>query len=85
MGLELAGGNKLPELVADHVLGDEDGNMSLPIVDAEGASHKFRGDGAISRPGPDDLLLTGSLHLFHFLEKLGVDVDSFFKTSAHKL
>jgi len=85
MSLEFAGGNELAELMANHVLGDEDGDVGLSIVDAERVAHEFRGDGAGPGPSADDFLLARGLHGLHLLEKFRIDVDSFFKTSAHSV
>src|SRR5262249_2414651 len=42
--VELARRGKLAELVADHLLGDQHGNVLLPVVDPEGEADELRQD-----------------------------------------
>ena len=78
MAAECAGRSKLSELMPYHVLGDIDGDEFIPVMHGECMSDKFRRDRAIARPRFYHLFLTGFVQDFDFLEKLLVDVRSFF-------
>ena len=57
MSFELPGRSEFSQLMANHIFGDEDGDMLVTVVDGEGVANKFRRDGARSRPSLDDLFL----------------------------
>ena len=78
MGLELACWREFSKLVTHHVFSDVNGNMSFPIVNAEGVTNELRRNGASARPGLDDSLLTRSFHHLNLLQELRVNVDTFF-------
>jgi hypothetical protein len=56
MAVEGAGRREFAELVADHVLGDEDRNMLLAVVDAEGQADELRQDRGAAAPDLDDFV-----------------------------
>src|SRR4249919_821262 len=73
--LEGPGEREFAELVADHVLVDEHGNMVLAVVDGDGEADHFRHDHRATRPSLDRLLVVGrSLHL---LDQVVVDERTF--------
>jgi hypothetical protein len=80
---ELAREGEFPELVSDHVFGDEDRKVRLSIVYAEGVSDELRNDGAVAGPSLDDGLLAGSVELFDFGEEAIVDVGSLLEGAGH--
>src|SRR5205807_1169360 len=53
MAVEHPGRRELAEFVADHLFGDHDRNVLLPVVDAEGQPHELRQDGRAAAPDPD--------------------------------
>src|SRR5215470_8458038 len=61
------------ELVADHVLGHADGNVLLPVVDAEGQPHELRQDGGPPAPDADDFIAAGVAHGLGLLQQITVD------------
>src|SRR5262245_25349932 len=73
MPLERPRWRKLAKLVADHVLGDVHRNELLAVVHRHRVPHHLRHDGRAARPGLDDLLLVGPVHLLDLLEKRGID------------
>jgi hypothetical protein len=54
MSSEFAGWSELSELMADHVLGYENRNVRLAVVDCYGTSDEFRWNSAIAGPGLDN-------------------------------
>src|SRR5207342_1617261 len=68
-----AGGGKLAELVADHRVGHEDGNMLATVVDGDGVTDHVGHDHRPTRPGLDDVV--GALVVLgvHLLLKVVVD------------
>ena len=83
MALEGAGRRELAQLVADHVLGDVDRDELPAVVDGERVADHLRDHGGAPRPGLDDLLLVGAVHLLHLLEEVGVDERALLQRSTH--
>src|SRR6476469_6390210 len=66
MALERTGQCELAELVADHVLVDQDRDVVLAVMHGDGETHHFRHDHRTTRPGLDRLLVVArGLHLLH--------------------
>src|SRR5215472_10101672 len=80
---ELAGHGELAELVPDHRLRDEHGDVLAAVVDADRQPDHLREDVAAARPGLDDPLLAGGLQLLHLLEEVLVAERAFLRASAH--
>src|ERR671935_381208 len=53
---------ELAELVADHLLGDEDRNVLAPVVDCDRVADHLREDGRRPRPRADHLLAARLVH-----------------------
>src|SRR5262245_30714951 len=64
------------ELVADHVLGDEQLHELPPVVHQERVPDELRDDGAVARPGLDRLAVPGGLAL-DLGQQARIDVRSF--------
>src|SRR5580692_10134516 len=56
MAVERAGRRELTEFVADHFLGDDDRDVLLAVVDAEGETDELRQDCRTPRPDADHLV-----------------------------
>jgi hypothetical protein len=54
MALELASRRKLSELMTDHVLGYENWDVGLAVVDGNGATDHLWRDGRLASPGLDN-------------------------------
>jgi hypothetical protein len=78
---EGAGEDEFAKLVSDHIFSDIDRNKGAAIVDRNSVFNEFREDSRTSRPGLDDLFLTGLILILNSLEELGIAVRTFFKTS----
>ena len=63
----------LAELVADHLLGDEDGHVLVAVVDAEGQADELRHDGRAARPHLDHFAAAAGARLLGLLEQVTVD------------
>src|SRR5580693_269420 len=73
MPVERAGRGEFAELVADHFLGDDDRNVFLPVVDAEGQADELRQDGRAPRPDADHLVPSGRARGIRLLQQITVD------------
>src|SRR5487761_410053 len=56
MAVKGPGRREFAELVADHILGHQDGDEFVPIIDAKGQPDELRKDRRAPRPGPDHLV-----------------------------
>ena len=79
MALEGAGQRELAQLVADHVLRDEDGDVLAPVMHGQRVADHLREDGGAARPGLDDALLVARIHVVNPLEQFGVRIRPFFE------
>jgi hypothetical protein len=59
---EGARGSELSQLVADHILGDIDGDKPLSVVDGDGMTNELREDDGTPRPSAEDTLLHSTIH-----------------------
>src|SRR5262249_7579429 len=75
---------ELAELVADHVLGDEDVEEGAAVVDLEGVADELRDDRAAPGPGLDRLLAARGVHPLDLTVELLFDVRAFFQTASHR-
>src|SRR5262249_58337566 len=71
--VELTRGRELAELVADHFLGHQHGNVLLPVVDPEGEADELRQDGRAPAPDFDHLVAPRRTRGFRLLEEKAVD------------
>src|SRR5256885_8290025 len=67
---------KLAQQVPDHVLGDEDRHVLLPVVNRERVPDHLGKNARISRPGLDHLLLLLLIHRRHLLHQRRMHVRS---------
>src|SRR6266508_3871023 len=65
---------ELAELVADHVLGDEDRHVRAAVVDGDRVADHLREDRRAARPGLQDALLAPRVHLLDAAQQLLVRV-----------
>src|SRR5207237_6390858 len=73
MPVEHARRRELAELVADHLLGHQNRNVLLPVVDAEGQPDELRQDGRAPAPDPDHLVTARRAGRLRLLEQIAVD------------
>ena len=66
-----------------HILGDKDRDKFLPVMNGNGVTHKFWGDGTPAGPGLDNLLRLHLIQNFYFPQELEIDVRSFFNGTPH--
>ncbi|MPM63254.1 hypothetical protein SDC9_110134 [bioreactor metagenome] len=76
--LERTGQGEFPELVTDHILGDEHRNMLLAIVDRDRQADELGEDRRTTRPGLDRALVIGGANCFNFFQQVPVDERAFF-------
>ncbi len=79
MTLEGPRGGELAELVPDHVLGDEHGDVRPAVVDRDRVTDHRRDDRRGARPGLDDPLLTRRVHLLDLRHQVLRDERTFFE------
>ena len=75
---ELTGWTKLTELVTNHVLRDENGNMHATVVDSDCATYHIWRDRRAASPGLDNRAVVEAKRCY-FLCKLGVNEWAFFE------
>src|SRR6185503_6831686 len=80
-----AGGGKLTEPVADHVLGHVHRHVLAAVVDGDGVADERREDHRRARPRLDDLLLVLLVHLLDAAEQAGLDERALLDGSGHVL
>src|SRR4029078_4383521 len=73
MAIEHPARRKLAELVADHFLGHQHGDVLLAVVDPEIKSDKLRQDGRAAAPDLDHLVTTGGARGFRLAQQIPVD------------
>src|SRR5262249_22179122 len=81
--VEGAGRSELAELVADHVLRDEDRQELLAVVDRERDAHHLGEDRRATRPGLQHLLRLRTLRLEHLDHQVLVDERTFLNATSH--
>src|SRR5437879_1423066 len=79
VALERAGGGKLAELVADHVLGHVDRDELAAVVHGDGVADEVRVDRRTAGPGAHYLLIVDLIHRVDLLGKVIVDERTFFR------
>lgn len=77
MTTEGTGGRELSELVADHVLRDEDRDELVPVVNGNRMTDEVRADHRGASPSLDDGLLARFIHRQDLLLELEVDIWTF--------
>ena len=77
MFLKHARGRKFTELMANHVLGNENGIKSLSVMYQERVANKIRRHHRTSRPGFDRFLDARAVHLVDLLQQMQLDEGSF--------
>ena len=83
MASKCSGGRELTQLMADHVLNDVDRHMFAAVVYGDRMAYHVREDGGGTRPGLDDLLVAGLVHLIDALQQLRRCEGAFLYASAH--
>src|SRR5258705_8066735 len=83
MAIEHAGRRELAELVADHLLGDHDRDVLLPVVDAEGQTDELRQNGRAPAPDPDHFVPPGRTRDLRLLEQIAVDERALPNRTCH--
>src|SRR6188474_1599438 len=78
-----AGRGELPELVADHRVGHEDGDVLAAVVHGERVADHGRHDHRAARPGLDDVV--GALRVLgvHLLHQVAVDEGALLQAARH--
>lgn len=79
VSLEDAGGRKLTQLVAHHVLGNENRDEGFAIVNGEVVTNKVGSDHGATAPGLDGLLVAGFDSRIDLSEELLIDIGTFFQ------
>jgi len=79
MALERAGDRELAELMPDHVLCDEDGDMLAPVVNSQRVADHLREDRRATRPCLDNALFVPRIHIINALQQFRVGVRPFFE------
>src|SRR5712692_2778111 len=77
------GRGEFAQQVADHVLGDEDGHVLLPVVDGDSVPDHLREHAGVPRPGLDHFLVLGLVHDRDLLHQRGLDVGALLGGPAH--
>src|ERR1700759_2348238 len=77
MAIECARRREFPELVADHVLGDQHRDEFVTIVDPKGQPDELRKNRRPARPGADYLVAPRAPRLVGLLQKIAVDEWAF--------
>src|SRR5690625_5116237 len=80
---ERARRGELPELVADHRLGDEHRDVLATVVHREGVAQEVRGDDRPAGPGLDDVLGALLVLHVHLLLQVVVDEGALLQTARH--
>src|SRR5579863_272756 len=83
MAVEGPGRRELAKFVADHVLGDEDRNEFVAVVNAKGQPDELREDRRASRPRADDLVAPRAARLLRLLQEIAVDKRAFPYRASH--
>src|SRR5437773_3980191 len=85
MFLKHTRGRKFTELMADHVLGDENGVKSLSVMHQKRVADKIRCHHRTPRPRFDRLLCARTVHLADLLQNMRLDEGSLLQRSIHTL
>src|SRR4051794_16935731 len=80
---ERARRGELPQLVADHRLGDEHRDVLAAVVDREGVPEHLRDDHGATGPGADDVLGAPVVLRLHLLQKVVVDEGTLLQAPRH--
>src|SRR5262249_13783376 len=83
MAREVPGRRELAELVADHVLGDENRQELLAVIDAKRQTHKLRQDRRAPRPGLDHFITARATRSFCLLQQITVDERTLPNRASH--
>src|SRR5580700_10174529 len=83
MAVKRAGRRELTEFVADHFFGDDDRNVLLAVVDAEGEADELRQDGRAPRPDADHLVAAGRTRGIRLFQQIAVDKRAFPNRTRH--
>ncbi|MBG9885218.1 hypothetical protein ABE10_01170, partial [Bacillus toyonensis] len=82
---EGAGGRELAQLVADHGLSHEHGDVLATVVHGDGVSQHGGDDHRAARPGLDDVLAAGFVLPDHLAKQVLVDEGALLETARHLL
>ena len=78
MAPERTRGGELAELMANHIFRHIYRNVLAAVVNRHGMADEIRENRAGSRPGLQNLFITGLIHLLHALEKSGLNERALF-------
>jgi hypothetical protein len=76
---EQAGGGKLTQTVAYHILGDVNRDMPTSIMDGNRMPNHLRENSAGAAPGTEYFLVTTLVHYLDFLQQFRVNKRPFFQ------
>src|ERR671913_1717075 len=85
MAAEGAGGREFAQLVADHGLGHEHGDVLASVVHGDGVTQHGRDDHRTARPGLDDVLGAGFVLDDDLAKQVLVDEGALLETARHLL
>src|SRR6266568_7004729 len=83
MSFEEAGRRKFAKLVAHHILGDENRNKFLAVMDRKRVPDHLRNDGRAPGPGLQDLFLGSPIHLFNAAQQPRLDIGALANGTRH--
>ena len=83
MSFVRSSGNKFAQLVADHVLSDENGNVLSTVVYGDRVSNHVGDHCGSSRPSFDLAFVAAFVHFLDLFVEVFVYEESFFNTSCH--
>src|SRR5271165_4595905 len=83
MAVERARRRELAELVADHLLRHEHGNVLVAVVDAEGQADELRQDGRTPAPDLDDVGAARTARSVGLPQEIAVDERPFPNRARH--
>ena len=83
MAFERPSRSKLPELVADHVFGDEDRHVLTAVVHGDRVTEHGGHDHRPAGPGLDDILRAGLVLDVDLLHQVAVDERALLQTAWH--
>src|SRR5574343_470253 len=83
--LERPGQRKLAELVTDHILGHENRDMLLAIVDRDRQADELGEDRRTTRPGLDRALVIGGANCLDLVDQVRINKRALFERTSHFL
>src|SRR4030042_7121499 len=84
MAVKDTGGGKFTQFISHHILSDENGDEFFPVMDRNGQTHQFRGDGGPTRPCLNYFIACALSGLLDLFQKAGLDIGTFLERTCHK-